>query len=105
MKQFVAYHAPTNEYLDFDTREEASEYIVEASSHCNCGQKPCEAKEAEWFLLFGEDFEKAKTFKDIISASGFVLLEGKFDDDENTSQEAEKGSQSSEDPSSEIESN
>ncbi len=70
---YTAYHAPSGEFKDgFETEELAQAYIDEECSYCSCGEKPCEARQCEWFLMLTKDFVECEGFGDILNAAGCV---------------------------------
>lgn len=75
---YTALHAPTDEYQSgFISENAAYSYIEEQSSYCKCGEKPCEARMCEWFVMKTEDYFKADDFSDILKASGFKKVKNR----------------------------
>ena len=71
---YTAFHAPEGESYHqsgFSTEELAWDYVKEQCMNCNCGEKPCEARMCEWFVMPTDEFLTSEGFEDILKASGF----------------------------------
>ena len=68
---YTAYHAPSKMHFEFANKNLANQYVKDAICDC-CKKKKCKGYMAEWFILPTNDFKKAKSFDDILAASGWV---------------------------------